>query len=234
VLDLIVWNGIPIGLLFTGLMAWWFWSRVRGAVSPVAIAAMAGLLPVAVHSLVEYPSAYAYFLVLSGLLVGVVEACHAGARSVPLRRRWAWAVVLPCALVGAYVCYEYFLIEEDLRITRFENMRIGKTSADYQVPDVWMLSQLSEMLYAARARPTPGMATGEIERLRRVAMRFAWGALHMRYVTALALNGDPQGAAAHMRRMRAVFGDEYYEAARQSLRLLQQDYPELSATLNLL
>jgi len=234
VLDLMAWTGIPMGLLLTGLMAWWLWSRIRMAVSPIAVAALAALLPVAVHSLVEYPNAYAYFLILAGLLIGVVEATHPGAHAVPLRRKWAWALVLPCAGIGAYVCYEYVLIEEDFRIVRFENMRIGKTPVQYEVPDVWMISHMAEMLHAARVRPAPGMMASEIERLRKVAMRFSWGVLHLRYSYALALNGDPQGAAREMRRIQAIFGEQLFQAGMQQLRDLQQEHPEVRATLSLL
>jgi O-antigen ligase len=234
VLDLMAWTGIPLALLLTGMMAWWSWSRMRKAVSPAAIAALAALLPVAVHSLVEYPNAYAYFLILAGLLIGVVEASHPGARKAPLRRKWAWTLLAPCAVVGAYVCYEYILIEEDFRIVRFENLRIGTTPVEYEVPNVWMISHLAEALHAARVRPAPGMTPLEIERLRKVALRFSWGVIHLRYCYVLALNNDPQGAAREMRRTQAIFGEQVFRGGLQELRRLEQEHPEVGATLKLL
>ncbi|WP_326538072.1 PglL family O-oligosaccharyltransferase [Pseudorhodoferax sp.] len=234
VLDLVAWNGIPLGLLWTGLVAWWLWSRLRAAQEPAAVIALAALLPLTVHSLVEYPFAYAYFVVLGGLLVGVVEAFHPGSRVAPLQRRWGWALLVPWAVAGACVAHEYLLVEEDFRIVRFENMRVGQTPSDYQAPQIRLLSQLGEMLHAARARPTPGMPAGEIERLRKVAWRFPWGALHLRYIHALALNGDPQGAAHHMRVVQAIFGNAYYEAALADLRELEHRHPQTRAALELL
>lgn len=234
VLDLMAWTGIPVGLFLTVLVAWWLLSRSLAAQTPVAVAALAGLLPLAVHSQVEFPFAYAYFLVLAGLLIGIVEAQHPSARQSQLKRRWVMALAVPWTVAGVWICHEYLLVEEDFRIVRFENLRIGQTPASYDVPEIRVLSHMGEMLHASRVRPHPGMAPSEIERLRKVALRFPWGALHLRYAYALALNGDPAGAAQQMRVVRGMFGDFYYQAAKQEMRELQQRYPEVAAALELL
>ncbi|KQP47687.1 PglL family O-oligosaccharyltransferase [Pseudorhodoferax sp. Leaf274] len=231
VLDLMAWTGVPIGLIFAGVVGWWLVSRIIAVRSPVAVAALAGLLPLAVHSQVEFPFAYAYFLVLAGLLVGVVEAFHPNTRIAVLKRRWVMAMILPWAVAGAWICYEYLQIEEDFRVVRFENLRIGQTPAEYEAPKIHLLSHLGEMLRASRAHPRPGMTSQEIEQLHKVALRFPWGALHLRYAYALALNGDPAGAVQQLRVVRGMFGELYYEAARQELRELQQGHPEVAAVL---
>ncbi|PZP99312.1 MAG: polymerase [Variovorax paradoxus] len=234
VLDLMAWNGAVFGLLWAGLLAWWLASRMVAVRVPAAIAALAGLLPLAVHSMVEHPFTYAYFLVMGGLLAGVVEAFHVGARHVQWPRRWALALAMPWAAAGAYVCHEYLLIEEDFRIVRFENLRIGQTPADYVVPQIHLLSHMGAMLHAARLRPEPGMAQADIERLRRVTLRFPWSPLHLRYAFVLALNGDPQGAARQLHQVRAMFGVVYYDAARLELSALEQRYPQARGVLELL
>lgn len=236
VLDLMAWTGVPLGLLFVALVGWWLLSRAAAVKEPAAVAAIAGLLPLTVHSQVEFPFAYAYFLVAAGLLIGIVEAHHPAARAhaSALQRRWMVALAIPWTVAGAWVCYEYLLVEEDFRVVRFENLRIGQTSSAYEIPRIVLLGNLGEMLHAARIRPQPGMTPREIERLRKVALRFPWGALHLRYAYALALNGDPTGAALHMRVVRGMFGAEFFAAAKQELQGMQQRYPDVSAALDLL
>ncbi len=236
VLDLMAWTGVPIGLLLVALVGWWLVSRAAAATAPTAVAAFAGLLPVAVHSQVEFPFAYAYFLVAVGLLAGIVEAHHpcAHARAIPVARRWLVVLVIPWTVAGVWTCHEYLRVEEDFRIVRFENLRIGQTPSAYEVPEIRVLTHLGEMLHAARVRPAPGMTAMEIERLRQVALRFPWGALHLRYAYALALNGDPQGAAQQLRVVHGMFGEQYFSAAKQELLELQQRHPEVSAVLALL
>jgi len=230
VLDLMVWCGIPLGLLLTGVMAYWGISRMWAVKQPGAVLAMAALLPIAVHSLLEFPFAYAYFLISAGFFVGIVEAAHIPARTVLIKVRWLWAVLGIWAGVGGYIVYEYFQIEEDFRIVRFENLRVGATPASYEVPHVWMLSHMAAMLKAARQVPRPDMPVDELENLRRVSDRFAYGAIRFKYAQALGLNGDPAGASKQMEITHGMYGDYFYNACRDELaRLANEKYPQLAA-----
>ncbi len=232
VLDMLAWNGIPLGLLVSAAALYWFVSRLWACSQPVAIYAMAGLLAVAVHSMLEYPYAYAYFLLSAGVLVGIIEvATHPGA-TIALKARWAWALVALWVPTGAYLCYEYFLVEEDFRIVRFENLRVGRTPPGYEVPRIWMLSQMASMLKAARQTTEPGMHPADIENMRRASMRFAYGTLHLRYTLALALNGDLSEARQQLVIIRSMYGEYYYSACIAELRRLESEkYPQLAALL---
>jgi hypothetical protein len=229
VLDLMVWCGIPLGLLLTGLMAYWGFSRMRAVKQPQAILAMAALLPIAVHSLLEFPFAYAYFLISAGFFVGIVEASHVPSRSVAIKTRWLWAVLGIWAGLGGYMAYEYLQIEEDFRIVRFENLRVGATPASYEAPHVWMLSHMAAMLKAARQVPKPDMPRADLENLRKVSDRFAYGAIRFKYAQALGLNGDPAGATRQMQIIHGMYGDFFYKACKDELaRLTVEKYPQLA------
>ena len=229
VLDLLAWNGVPLGLLLTGACAYWFVSRMHGAVQASAVYAMACLLPIAVHSMVEYPFAYSYFLLAAGLMVGIVEASHSRRKTIRLQLGWMGAVLTLWFAVGSYMIYEYFLIEEDFRIVRFENLKIGQTPATYEIPDVWMISHMSAMLKAARQQPQPEMTKDALENLRKASLRFPYGSLGLRNALALGLNGDPAGATRQMAVIRGMYGEYYYRAAVSVLRDLEKEkYPVLS------
>jgi O-antigen ligase len=231
-MDLLAWNGIPLGLLLTGVFAWWFLSRLWACTHCDSVFAMAALLPFAVHSMVEYPFAYAYFLVATGLFVGVVEAGHDGAGRVSVNLKWVLSIVIMWAGVGSYVVYEYLLVEEDFQVMRFENLRIGQTVVGYEPPRVWMLSQMGAMLIAARMKAHPEMSSSEIETLRTVSSRFAYGAVRFRFAQALALNGDPQSARIQLAIIKGMYGDEYYAACKAELQeLARTKYPQLAAIL---
>lgn len=229
VLDLMVWCGIPIGLLLTGVMVYWGISRMRAVQKPGAVLAMAALLPIAVHSMLEFPFAYAYFLISAGFFIGIVEAAHVPAKAVTVRTRWLWIVLGVWASLGGYMTYEYLLIEEDFRIVRFENMHVGATPANYEVPHVWMLSHMAAMLQAARQIPKPDMPKTDLENLRKVSDRFAYGAIRFKYAQALGLNGDPAGATKQMQIIHGMYGDFFYRACKDELtRLATDKYPQLA------
>ena len=230
VLDLLAWNGIPVGLLLVGLCGYWFVSRLRRARQPDAIYALACLLPLGIHSLLEYPFAYSYFLVAGGLLVGWVEASIPRHIVVALNWRLSVGVLTLWAAAGIGIAYEYLPIEEDFRVVRFENLNIGTTPAGYDPPKIYVLSQMGAMLRTSRMRPSPNMSKEALRELSEVANRFPYGALALRNAIALGLNGNPAGASYQMAVIRGMYGEHFYAAAKHDLRLLQTEkYPILKA-----
>ena len=231
VMDILAWNGLPVGLLLCGVIGWWFVTRIWRCTTLDAVFAMAALLPFAMHSMVEYPFAYAYFLIAAGFMAGIVEASHLRAKFVGVMPKLVWPLVIVWSGIGGYLVYEYFLIEEDFRVVRFENLNIGQTPTEYEVPHIWMASQMATMLQASRLRAHPSMSSDDIEILRSASSRFAYGALRFRYAQALALNGDPNGAVFQMAIIRGMYGEVYYAGCKAALREQSEKYPQLASLL---
>jgi hypothetical protein len=229
-LDIVAWNGWPLGLVLITLGSYWFLSRMLKVKGLDAGYAMACLLPFTMHSLVEFPYAYAYFLVTAGIMMGIVEADHGSqVNAWTVKRLWVGFPLFMWALVGVLIVREYFLIEEDFRIVRFENLRVGTTDASYEVPDIWLLSHMATMLKVSRLDAVPNMTNQQLEELREVAMRFPYGALCLRYATALALNGDPEGARRTMNIVLGMYGVGYYSAALEVWMQTAEIHPQLKA-----
>lgn len=229
VLDLVAWNGVPLGLLLVGICGWWLVSRIRRVEKLHAVYGMACLLPLVLHSMTEYPFAYAYFLVAGGLLVGLVEGSIPNHKLVTLRLRWVWPSLILWMVAAAWVGYEYVKVEEDFRIVRFENLRLGRTPSEYRPPRLYALSHMGAMLEAARISPTPGMGKEQLERLAFAARRFPYGVLAIKNAIALGLNGNPEAASAQMAVLRGMHGERYYTGAKMELRSFEAEYPQLKA-----
>ena len=222
VLDLLAWNGIPLGLLNVGAVLLWLVVRNLALKTPASIFAMGALLPMVVQSLFEFPFAYANFLLTAGLLIGVIEANHVPTRRFVVR---AGVVFMSCAIyfvVGTMVALEYVRVEEDYRIVRFENLRIGETPSDYSVPHFRLLTHMGAMLDAARTAPAPGMSAAQIEILREASHRFPYGLLMYKYAVARALNGDPEGGIRQMQGLKAIYGEKYYRQSKEAFHLATQ------------
>lgn len=232
IFDMIAWNGLPIGLVLLSAICYWFWVRMKTLKSAADVLAMASLLPLAVHSLVEFPFVYTYFLIVAGLMVGVLEGGIGRPKTLSFPNRWLWSFWVMWVVLGGYLTYEYFLIEEDFRVVRFENLRIGQTSEEYKVPSVWMASQMAAMLKASRQSVKIDMSVEDLENLQKVSARFSYGPIRYRYALALALNGKTQEAKRQLDIIRAMYGVRYYEACLLDIRRLQQDkFPELGSLL---
>jgi hypothetical protein len=233
VLDLVLGVGFPLAMLILTLCTLWFWTRARHARTLPAWYAIALGLPLAVHSMLEYPHAYAYLLIPVLLALGRMEAAT-GARAV-MKIPLAYVSVAAGSLflVTALATLEYVRIEEDFRVARFEALRVGQSPEQYEVPDSLLLTQLDAMSKATRMRPAPGMKPEDIDLLRRAAMRFPWTAIQNRYALSLALNGNPDEAIRQLRVIRAMHGEKHYEEIRAHWELLSQEKQPLLRSLTL-
>ncbi len=229
VLDLMAWVGVPLGLAITGGVVYWLFVRARAITSTGAIYAMAMLTPVMVHSMLEFPFAYAYFLLLAGLLIGMIEADCTTKTPCIILRRTAFIVLAVFTMCCGYSAYEYLLIEEDYRVARFENLRVGRTEAGYVPPPIFVHTQLAALLTTLRQPAVRQMGTAQIEQLRRVALRFGMRPLVFRYAVALGLNGEPAAAVKQMLVFRGMFGERAYQRFKVEFQIVQaQKYPELA------
>lgn len=223
ILDLAVGLGLPLTLVVLGFGIFFFAARAVTVKSLRNWYCIALCIPVAVHSMLEFPFAYAYFLLPVMLALGMLEANMALARQVRVRLDLALA---GAGLAGALLLWsmkEYIAIEEDFRIARFEALHIGTISVQYERPNITLLTQLDAMLRATRMVPAPGMPSAQIELLGQAAMRFPWTAIQNRYALSLALNGDPAEATRQLRVMRAMHGEKAYSGIKTSWAALAQE-----------
>jgi O-antigen ligase len=228
VLDLVVGLGFPIAVALLGFLANWFWHRLRSTTSLVPWYCIALVVPVVVHSMLEYPFSYAYFLIPVMLVVGVLEAHLAPSRIYRWRLSFTAMSALLLLLFLAWSVTEYVRIEEDFRVARFDALHIGKTPIEYERPTTYLLTQLDTMVTATRIVPSSGMNISEIELLRSAAMRFPWTAIQNRYALALALNGNREEAVRQLKVMRAMHGEKTYAGIRANWEALAESkYPEL-------
>lgn len=228
-LDLAVGAGLPLTLVLMSTMAYWLWKRVQKVQNLTTWSCLAFSLPLGVHSMLEYPFAYGYLLAPAAFALGLLEGILAPGKSFRLAWKAVASVMAVTAVLMVWSVFEYFSIEEDFRIARFEAVRIGETPADYERPQVILLTQLSALLEDARIRPVPGMNADQLELTRKAALRFPWTATQNRYALALALNGNPQEAIRQLMVIRAMHGEKHYERLKASWReLAETKYPQLT------
>jgi hypothetical protein len=227
-LDLVLGMGYPIGILTMIVVTAWLMRRIRAIGDINSWYCIALVIPVAVHSQLEFPFTYAYFLLPVFFAVGVLEAKIVPASIVEVHLRpvvWGACAVLALMVWSAF---EYIAVEEDYRVARFEALRIGRTPDNYDRPTIVLLTQMGAVLDVIRFIPAPGMPPGSMELARKVAMRFPWPATQNRYALSLALNGYPDEAIRQLKVMRAMHGEKMYESTRSTwVELAQSKYPQL-------
>lgn len=229
VLDLLLWNGVLVGGLVVTLLAWWTVGRVRACRDAGATWMLAAVGGVVVHAMLEYPLAYAYFLIPVGLAMGAVETLAPAPRprrELPRGGVLAFAAVLSAAALA--VVSDYVKVEQNFRTLRFEVLRIGTDGVHTPVPELRVLTQMRALLQVAHIEPARDMPAAQIESLRMAAVRFGIQPALRRYAIALALNGHPSQAVHWLLVLRSMWGEPAYRSAKAYVvRLAEDKYPEL-------
>lgn len=227
-LDILLWNGIPIGAILIAATAYWGLSRALRCRSLATWFALLVVAIVSVHGMLEFPLEYAYFLFPVGIAAGLVDAQQQPLPRLGLSPKVAGLIVASAIGVLSWVWIEYDVAEKAHRAMRYESARIGHPPTADLVPKLVLLSQLREFIRFARTQARAGMKPEEIEWMRRVAYRYPYPPAMFRYALARGLNGDIEGAKLEMIRLRQLHGLTHYSEAKQSIRQMGgAGYPQL-------
>ena len=215
-LELVIWCGYPLGLSLCAAVVYWFASRAWRVASVESLVGMLLLMMLALHSMLELPYHYAYFLIPAGLWIGLIEY-QRGSQRVG-GAGWGPALAGLCLVMTGAIWVGYLDIEEDFRRVRFESMSIGRATAADSGPGSPALSSLTGFLRFARTEPRRGMSAAELEAMDAAVKRYPYAASLVRDASALALNGRLPEATQRFVAIRNIHGEPIYLKVRSELR----------------
>lgn len=200
-LDLLVWNGIPLGLLVIAGVAWWFAVQIRRCIDARVAILLGAMGAVLVHGLLEYPLDYAYFLLPLGLMAGIVEHLSPVMPRVTLPRAASAAFAAGLTVLLVWIASDYLKVESNTRELRFEQAHIGVHKVPSQAPDIMLLTQQREFLRFARTQAARNMSPAQVDWMGEIASRFGYPPVLLRYALAAGLNHRPLQAADALARL---------------------------------
>jgi O-antigen ligase len=189
-LDLLLWNGLPLALLVALALVAWLVYQVRHAHSVQRVLLLAAVAVFLLHAQLELPHGYLLFLLPVGLMVGMLGQPMAGGGGVAAPRFLLRLALAGLALSLALVLVDYARMEEAWQAQRMRDARVGSLDAA-PVPQAVLLSQLQALLESARIVVRADMPRHEVEQLRDIAQRQPSAQALLRFARATALNGDP-------------------------------------------
>lgn len=233
-LDLLLWNGIPLGLLTIGVIVWWAVSRMRRCADVDSWAFIAGLGVLFAHSMVEFPLQYAYFLLPAALMIGAIEARQpqpdAILRQVRIGRGAYASVALALAVFLGFVATEYFDLEEQVRRVRLREVGvIERPGWEARVPDVPLLDAQREYVRMWLLVQHEGMTPAELDWLHTVSRRFPTPPALTRYAFAAGLNGHPDEATRALKILCFEHLRRHCDDTRKRWEKLVEQHPPLAA-----
>lgn len=226
-IDLLIWNGLPIGLVLIGaLIGWVLYSSARIR-SPESWFAILIVMVVGTHGTLELPLEYAYFLFFVGLCVGIVQREWPSTYLVNVSRTAAASALGAGSLALAAIFFEYQILESDSLKLQFEAAKLAPRPESPSAPDVVLLTQLREQIRFGRTEARPNMEPSELVWMKGVAHRFPTPGALYRYALALGLNDRLLDARLELTRLHKLHGAERYSQASQAIQALTAEYPRL-------
>ena len=198
ILDLMAWNGVPLGTAVVLVLVVWFVSRWRRVASDTSRALMLALSVLMLHAMLELPHGYATALLPAGLMMGAVEAAVArsAGSAAPLNiPRWVVALVLSGLLVAlALIVRDYLRIEQAWTEERMRLARIG-SAVPSPLPDAPTMDHLLASLKLSRTVPRGGMTASDLRFIEQTAHRFPGAGNLLLLAQSQSLNGYKEQAA---------------------------------------
>lgn len=226
-LDLVLWCGIPLGLLVSGICIRWFWRRFRMVASAEAAVMLLFLVVMANHAMLELPLHHAYFLLPFGLVMGALDVRLGIAPVMRLSRAMALLLWVVAFALLSVIVRDYMRVERSYQTLRFEWARIKTPPAE--IPDVLLLTQWPDFVRFVKMVPAKGLGEAELESLRRTAALNPGAATLQKLAVVLAINDRPQEAALWLRRMCATATRSQCELVRKAWVIDATKIPELAA-----
>ena len=187
-LDLAVWNGLPVAVAATGILLAWFLRCARHAADEGSRSLLLVVVVVMVHALLEYPLTYAFVLLPFGLVAGALGE-RTQATVIWRAPRWtAWALLAAAVAAMALTVRDYLRVEHSYRQLLLEKARIQVTD-DRAPPDTAVLTSLRDLIVLSRLEPRSGMSAAELQWMAEVVRTHPGAYNFAKVARALAYNG---------------------------------------------
>lgn len=231
-LDLWVWNGLLIGSLVIIGIVWWAASRCINCKDSTTWALLGAGGAIAAYSLVEFPHAYAFFLLPMAIFIGSIEGLRPQNNNRPGASLPKWLFCLPSLLAGGVVVVvvlDYLEVEEASRRTSLFEAGYVAGNQTPRPPEVILLDNQRDFVWFRLTEAREGMPAEDVERMRRINQRYMPPAVMLRYALAAGLNGRPADAEENLKLICKMWRPIHCDEGRQSWRELQLRYPRLAS-----
>lgn len=229
ILDLLVWNGPVIGVLIVVTIFYWAFRNFIACRTREHFYLLWLIGCLLVHSLLEYPLEFAYFLLPLGFLLGAAD-CNANFKSrVFPRGKGPYTILVLVVILCIGIVFEDFHIaEEENRKMRFRAAGIVGVEPMPDPSGIILLTQTEAFIRFAETYATENMSDTALEQMRKVATRNAYPPSLFRYALALGLNHRYQESQRMLAVLQKLHPEDIYAEAVNNWKIMANRYPQLA------
>ena len=202
-LDLIIWNGIPLGTVMIAYFACWLFWLNQQAKETISIIAIMMVCTVLIHAMLEFPQRYAYFLLTCGFLLGLIQAQSPILKGVVLSKhllRLVWGISL-VLIIAIWRDYNVYVMNSNLL---FKNKQ---PNAEFMGSNrIFVLTQFDQRLKWIALNPNVSLSEAELVQWGNFVKNKATPYNLRKYAQLLAYNGKVDQAEQQIFILQHLYG----------------------------
>lgn len=226
--DMMLWFGIPVGLLILALLLQWLYKSLRAVKLEHDAVLLMFLLVIGNHALLELPLYYGYFLLPVGLVIGAVNVRLEEPVWLKAGNWFPIGLLSVATMLLSLVIRDYTRVEPSYRALHMEWQGFQLTRPKVP-PDVLLLTQWRDYIRMARVEPRAGLNADDLQAMRNGIALWPTIAILHKLATSLALNQQPDEARLWLQRMCKVIAPPDCAQVRKVWVRQSLKYPEIAA-----
>ena len=162
IFDILLWNGLLIGIPIIIFFSFWLFIVFNKLKSIDDLLIFCFLSVLIIHSFFEFPLHYAYFIILFGLAVGIIDAKITFFKTIQLNKTTIYIYYALILCLFFKILKEYNHLENEFYKLRLSFNGI-KNVENFNSGDVILLAHLRDYIYFARIDPKNNHSMDNIE-----------------------------------------------------------------------
>lgn len=169
ILDFILWNGLIIGIPFLAYFSYWGYQLNKHVNSVESVIGILMIGAVLIHSMLEFPQYYAYFLLPVGFILGLVQSQQSNIKTITLSPNYMRGLYVVSLLLLGLIIRDYSVAAAKLN----QSIRYEKTPEKItnQKP-IYLLEEFDRRIAWIRMSPYTKLNQQELNEIREMVLNY--------------------------------------------------------------
>lgn len=203
-LDIIVWCGIPIGVSFILYSSYLIFSSILKIKNIEELLALCMIITLLVHSMLEYPLHYAYFLMPFGIFIAIIFSANPNLKLYNFSFRYI-AIYNFFLIFGLVFVWKDYLLYVEENHRAIDHSLYNSTEKFQQKRELHVLDELNFRLYWIALNPKQKLSEEEIDAIRKMVSLYLTHFDLYKYAKVLAYNGYSQEAKEQLKLIKQLY-----------------------------
>jgi O-antigen ligase len=191
ILDFVLWNGLIIGIPFLAYFGYWGYQLNKHVNSVESVIGILMIGAVLIHSMLEFPQYYTYFLLPVGFIIGLVQSQQSNIKTITLSPNYMRAGYAVSLVLLILIVRDYSVMVPKLN----QSMRYEQTPEKITNQDqIYLLEEFNRRIAWIRMNPYTKVNAQELEDIKEMVLNYPTKYDLIKYAKILAFNGYEQEA----------------------------------------